>query len=132
MTGPAHVLIVDDNADLRDALGMLLESEGYCVVQAGDGQQALDFLAIGANVGVIILDLMMPVMDGATFLARKARGVHADVPVVVFSSAPSAGIERFVGVVAVVPKLEGIEGLLAALRMHADLGPNVTEGAFHV
>jgi CheY-like chemotaxis protein len=123
MAGPAHVLIVDDNADLRDALGILLESEGHQVMEAADGQLALDALASGASVVVIILDLMMPVMDGATFLAHKAQGVHAEVPVVVFSSSPSLGLEGFAGVVAVIPKLDGIEGLLEALR-RAGAAPN--------
>ncbi len=131
MARPAHVLIVDDNADLRDALGMLLESEGYHVVQAVDGHRALYVLESGATVDVIILDLMMPVMDGVTFLEHKACGVHVEVPVVIFSSSPSPAVERFAGMIAVVPKLEGIEGLLAALRRAVGVEFYPAEGAWH-
>jgi len=132
MTVPADVLIVDDNTELRDALGMLLQSEGHHVVEAANGQLALDALATGANVDVIILDLMMPVMDGATFLARKARTIHADVPVMIFSSAPTSAVAGLAGVVEVVVKLEGIDGLLAAVRRAAATGLCTTRGAFHV
>ena len=125
-------MIVDDNADLRDALGMLLRSEGHHVVEAANGQLALDLLVSGAKVDVIILDLMMPVMDGATFLARKARTVQAGVPVMIFSSAPSSGVEGFAGVLEVVPKLEGIGELLAALGRATGIWPSAIEGALRV
>jgi two-component system chemotaxis response regulator CheY len=117
VVGPAHVLIVDDNADLRGAVSLLLQFEGHAVVEAADGQLALDALSAGTRIGVIILDLMMPVMDGRTFLAHKARGDHAAVPVVIFSSSPCQDFAGFAGVIAVVPKLEGIHGLLAAIQL---------------
>ena len=89
---PAHILVVDDNADLRGAMALLLESEGHGVVEAGDGRQALEALSAGPAIGVVILDLMMPVMDGPAFLAHKATGNHASVPVVIFSSSPCVGV----------------------------------------
>jgi CheY-like chemotaxis protein len=116
MAGPAHVLIVDDNEDLRDALATLLESEGHLVIEAADGQLALDALASGPSFGAIILDLMMPVMDGVTFLEHQSKGIHADVPVVIFSSSPFSGLERFAAVTSVVLKMDGIEALLAAIQ----------------
>ncbi|MGE5048530.1 MAG: response regulator, partial [Deltaproteobacteria bacterium] len=111
----------------------LLEFEGHAVIEAADGQLALEALSAGPRIDVIILDLMMPVMDGETFLAQKASGDHAAVPVVIFSSSPHPGFAGFAGVIAIVPKLEGIHGLLAALRL---LGltrtqPYPTDGAKH-
>src|ERR1700730_14927422 len=111
MADLANVLIVDDNDDLRDTLAILLQSEGHHVIEAADGQLALDALASDPSLGVVILDLMMPVMDGPTFLEHKARSTHASNPVVIFSSSPSVGLEGFAGVVSVVPKVDGIESL---------------------
>jgi CheY-like chemotaxis protein len=115
----SDVLVIDDNDDLRAALTILLQCEGHHVIEAADGQRALDAMASSPSLDVIVLDLRMPVMDGTTFLQHKAQGAHADVPVVIFSSSPPVGLERFADVSSVVPKLDGIEGLLAAIR-HAE------------
>lgn len=115
----SDVLVIDDNEDLRTAVTLLLQSEGHHVIEAADGQLALDALASSPGFGVIVLDLKMPGMDGATFLEHKSRGAFADVPVVIFSSSPPPGMERFAGVTSVVRKMEGIDGLLAAIR-HAE------------
>lgn len=98
-------------------MALLLQSEGHAVIEAADGQLALDALSTGPHVGVIILDLVMPVMDGRTFLAHKAIGDHAGVPVVIFSSSPCLGFASLAGVIAIVPKLEGIHALLAAIQL---------------
>jgi CheY-like chemotaxis protein len=134
MADPAHVLIVDDDADLREALVTLLQSEGHHVIEAANGQLALDALASGPGIGMVILDLMMPVMDGLTFLAHKARGAHAAIPVVIFSSSPSIGLEGLAGVSSVVPKLVGIEALLAAIRRAKGAAslPCAPAGGLHV
>ena len=129
MFGLGHILVVEDNADLRGALAMLLESEGHQVNEAADGKLALEALASSIRVRLVILDLMMPVMDGPTFLAHKARGLHAAVPVVIFSSSPSAALESWPSVVCTVPKLDGIDGLLGAIR---DIdGAAAVRGAMH-
>jgi CheY-like chemotaxis protein len=110
-------LVVDDDEDLRDGVAILLRSEGHHVTEAADGRLALDALASGPSFGLIILDLVMPVMDGATFLRHKSKGAHAGVPVVVFSSTtPAIRLEGFDAVASVVPKLDGIDLLLAAIR----------------
>ena len=123
MADSANVLIVDDNQDLRETLAVLLESEGHHVSEAADGQIALHALALDPNLGVVILDLMMPVMDGPTFLEHKARSSHASTPVVIFSSSPCVGLEGFAGVVSVVPKVDGIESLLVAIRNAESAAP---------
>ena len=131
MTGPAHILVVDDDVDVRGVVLSLLESEGHQVIEAADGRLALDAVASSKTFDLIILDMMMPVMDGATFLEHMSRGPHASVPVVIFSSSPFDGLERFANVNSVVPKLDAIEGLLAAIRNvnRVEHAPRATPGA---
>jgi len=64
------ILVVDDHSDLRDALVVLLEHEGYRVADASNGAEALDYLRSGAPVNALIVDLDMPVMNGWDFLAE--------------------------------------------------------------
>lgn len=81
------ILLVEDDADIRSALCSILEDEGYEVVSAADGQEALSALRAGARPAVILLDLMMPVMDGADFRAAQLRDPRfADIPVVVLTA----------------------------------------------
>ena len=62
-----EVLVVEDDADLRESLSQALRDHGFTVTQAADGQQALDLLKSGIRPGVILLDLMMPVLSGWEF-----------------------------------------------------------------
>ena len=64
-----RVLIVDDEADIREAMADYLEQNGYRVSQAADGAEGLE-LAIKDKPDVILLDLMMPVMDGHAMLDK--------------------------------------------------------------
>jgi signal transduction histidine kinase len=114
----ASTLVVDDDCDLRFALVAMLEAQGHRVVEAEHGRDALDQLAKAAP-HLIILDLTMPVMDGRTFLEEKAKGRHAAIPVIVFSSTAHPGVESMAGVVGVVHKLAGVEALLAAIERAA-------------
>jgi len=68
------ILVVEDDPATRAGLVSLLEAEGFAVRSAGNGQEALDVLE-GAAVPprLILLDLMMPVMDGWQFLAERRR-----------------------------------------------------------
>jgi len=115
MTGPGSILLVDDDAEIRECLAACLRSEGHLVVEAENGQLALNALASRTTFRLVVLDLRMPVMDGPTFLVGKAKGEHAALPVVIFSSSPYPGLEGLAGVVAVIAKTEGIEILLAAI-----------------
>ncbi len=91
MTG-AHVcaqpiLVVDDDADIRDLLAQLLSDEGYEVITAADGREALARLRQLPRPCVILLDLMMPVMNGPQFYAEQQRDpTLATIPVVVISA----------------------------------------------
>jgi len=86
---PAHcpVLIVEDDADLRDMMAQLLQLEGYPARTVSNGREALDYLEHVEKPDVILLDLMMPVMDGWEFRRRQMDDpAFAKVPVVVLSA----------------------------------------------
>jgi CheY-like chemotaxis protein len=85
---PQPVLIVDDDLDIRETLRFVLEDAGYPVYVAGNGKEALEVLE-GANPlpGLILLDLMMPVMSGEDLLAvlKKVKAL-ATIPVTVVTA----------------------------------------------
>jgi CheY-like chemotaxis protein len=86
-----HILIVEDDKDLRDSLRDALELEGYAVVGVEHGAAALQHLGTGARPCVILLDLMMPVMDGWTFRTEILKDqTLAAIPVVVMTAAGPA------------------------------------------
>ncbi len=81
------VLIVEDDADLREMMAQLLQLEGYPARTVSNGREALDYLEQVEKPDVILLDLMMPVMDGLEFRRRQMSDpAKASVPVVVLSA----------------------------------------------
>jgi CheY-like chemotaxis protein len=86
--GTEHpVLVVDDDRDVRESLGVLLGAEGYRVVEAADGDDALARLRTGEEPCLILLDLMMPRKNGWEFRREQLRDPRlAAVPVVVLSA----------------------------------------------
>jgi CheY-like chemotaxis protein len=70
---PVAVLIVDDEADTRQALTCCLEDEGYRVDEASDGQEALAVLRVSVEPLVVLLDYMMPRLDGRGVLTAVAQ-----------------------------------------------------------
>ena len=84
-----RVLIVEDDRDTREMLSRFLELEGFEVSSAANGRLALDALQ-NAHASVIVLDLMMPVMDGWQFRQQQIRDPRlASIPVVVVTAAGS-------------------------------------------
>ena len=81
--GQFTVLVTDDDQDIRDGIEIYLKNEGYRVLKAADGHEALELLDIN-DVHVIILDVMMPKMDGiaATFKIREQR----NIPIIMLSA----------------------------------------------
>ena len=78
-----RVLVVDDDSSIRELLSTALEDDGYEVVPATNGQDALSVVQRW-RPDVIVLDLMMPVMDGWTF-AKRLRELD-EIPIVVLSA----------------------------------------------
>jgi CheY-like chemotaxis protein len=85
--GAAHqILVVEEDRDLRGAVGQVLEEEGYAVFSASNGLEALQLLEQGRPC-MILLDLMMPVMNGWQLLEkRKAENKYGEIPIVVMSA----------------------------------------------
>lgn len=69
----AQILIVEDDDDLRAVVSELLRDLGYRVATAMNGRDALEYLRANRPPGLIVLDLMMPVMDGVEFCRRRLR-----------------------------------------------------------
>jgi CheY-like chemotaxis protein len=112
-----HILIVEDDVDLREAICDVLTESEYQVTGASDGKEALDLLrAPGApRPCAILLDLMMPVMSGYEFRdAQKADPALADIPVVVMSARWSGKDE--IDADEFIPKPIEVDRVLAALR----------------
>lgn len=87
------VMVIDDDADIRTAIQDLLEGEGFATVGAADGQAALNLLADSRNrPAVILLDLMMPIVDGWTFCKiRQGIVTLMEIPVITISAASTTG-----------------------------------------
>jgi CheY-like chemotaxis protein len=80
------VLIVEDEVATRDILIEILAKDGREIVTAGDGQEAMERLAKLQRPRVILLDLMMPRMDGREFLRRQSDDPSiANIPIIVLS-----------------------------------------------
>ena len=91
----ATVFIVEDDVDTREMLGRFLELEGYRVETAANGKLALERLGSGVGPCVILLDLMMPVMDGWQFRQAQVQDRSlAGIPVIVVSAAGRERLEK--------------------------------------
>ena len=78
-----HILIVEDDKDIREAVAIYLKSQGYEVFQAGDGVEGLEMLE-REEIHLAIVDIMMPRMDGIT-MTMKIREKH-DFPCLLYTS----------------------------------------------
>ena len=87
-SGPCGgILVVDDDPDIRDSLREVLEDEGYSVACVGNGREALEYLHRSPRPCLILLDLMMPIMDGWQFRReQKADADIAGIPLVVITA----------------------------------------------
>lgn len=111
-----QILLVEDDSDVRAALADFLESEGFEVVTAANGLEALELLGSGVQPRVILLDLAMPVMDGREFRQRqKADPRIASIPVVAFSAGRDVAS---LDTQEVMPKPVDAEHLLEVVRKY--------------
>ena len=111
------ILVVDDDADIREALCSILEDENYRVASAADGREALD-VAAEERPSLILLDIMMPVMSGTEFRAAQlADDALRDVPVVILSAdARCIDVGRLLGAAATLSKPFEPSALLDAMK----------------
>ncbi len=112
------VLIVDDDPEIQEALATLMVEAGYAVHRADNGAQGLAQLALAREPMVVLLDLMMPVMDGVEVCRRLAanpalRGEHA---IVLMSARRGLGHGDCPAADAVIAKPFDIEALLALVE----------------
>jgi len=115
--GARRILVVEDDADLRESVAQSLLEEGYDVEVAGDGRAALNALdRVGADL--VLLDLMMPIMSGWEFRERQRNSpAFAHIPVVVMSATSTleaAAIEA----ADLLPKPLSLPELLQMVRRH--------------
>jgi CheY-like chemotaxis protein len=124
MTRPADpycpVLIVEDDADLREMMAQLLTLEGFDAATVSNGREALDYLHHASIPSVILLDLMMPVMDGWEFRRRQqADPTLAPVPVIVLSALDQARAGK-IHAEAFLKKPLDFDRLLSLVRTYCD------------
>lgn len=109
------ILVVDDEEGIREILQMSLEIEGYTVFTAGNGREALDFLANSAEPGLILLDLMMPVMNGREFIEKISTiKEYANIPVVLVTAYNDRAVD--IRVKEIISKPLEFKKLLSVVR----------------
>lgn len=113
--GRSVVFVVDDDYDIREAVSDVLVSEGYSVLTAADGSEALETLRGGFRPDVMLLDLMMPRLSGVEVIdaLRKDESLR-EIPVVVCSANRGYGADDL-GVLDVLRKPVSVDELLEAV-----------------
>lgn len=111
------ILVVDDEPLIVMALEAVLEDEGYQVVTAANGKQGLERLAEAPRPELVLLDMMMPVMNGSAMLkAMAADPSLSDIPVIILSSLPEeAVLARTTGAALILRKPYTVDRVLEAI-----------------
>lgn len=112
------ILIIEDDHDIRETYRQLLELEGYEVVTASNGKEGLELLKRMGRPSLILLDLMMPVMNGWEFLAaQKGDQALANIPVVVVTAA-GKDKEKSVEAAGYIKKPVELQSLLDTVKQY--------------
>src|SRR5690242_6077201 len=120
MAGATRILVVEDDADLRSVIRDILEAESYEVLESGDGVDALAKLRSGPPPSLILLDLMMPRMNGWAFMDEvRVFPALRQVPIVVVSAYGSGDGVRLAGATGYLRKPFEVETLLEMVSRHA-------------
>ena len=122
-----EILVVEDDEAIRGLVSEVLRDDGYDVTEAANGAEALAYVN-HHKPDLIVLDLMMPVMDGWAFVERCRRHARcADVPIVVTSAShdlpKTAERLRSYGVRTCLAKPFDVDGLLALVERYAPAEP---------
>lgn len=86
----SNILIIDDVSSNLLLLESILETEGYAVIPVDNGKEALEMLKGSANIKLILLDIMMPDLNGYEFLDQKNQLLGEDIPVIIVSAKTDA------------------------------------------
>ena len=114
MPAYGRILVVDDNARALRAMSELLKFEGFSVLTAQNGLDALNKMRTADHISLVLLDLWMPVMDGWEVLRRKRSDADiAEIPVVVLSAVPPVSLD---GARIILKKPVDIEPLVSTVR----------------
>jgi CheY-like chemotaxis protein len=118
------LLLVEDDADIREDLADLLVEEGFEVETAADGRAGLEALRRRGGWSLVLLDLMMPVMDGWAFRRAQLNDpALAGIPVLLLSGAADLrSSAATLGAAAAIQKPFQLDALLGAIRRHAAPG----------
>jgi CheY-like chemotaxis protein len=123
VTSRATILVVEDESDLRNTVAEVLQLDGYEVETAGNGREALELLDDGLEPTLILLDVMMPEMDGRAFRRHQLdHPDYADIPVLIFTSSQDADLTEF-NAVEILRKPIGIDALLDAVESYTGSDP---------
>jgi len=106
MRASGPVFIVDDDRDIRETLAEVLEEKGFEVITAKNGSEALKILrGMATSPSVILLDLMMPVMDGYKFLEERREDPRiASIPVAIITAGHGVDPTRLGNGAPIIPK----------------------------
>jgi two-component system response regulator VicR len=119
-----HILILDDDPTILSFLQESLQDEGYQVTTATNGREGLQHLQ-RQRYDLILLDLMMPVIDGERFVAELRRLGLTEPPIILLSADRNvAGKVRSLAVTAGVPKPFSLDDLLILVARHLPVGPS--------
>jgi DNA-binding response OmpR family regulator len=115
--GCRDILLVEDDQDIREALRDLLQTEGFSVFEAENGKTGLELLSTIPEPCLVLLDMMMPVMNGWEFIERKrSHNDIATIPVIIVSAIAESVSDATVR--GIVKKPIDVEGLLHFVREH--------------
>lgn len=119
----AAVLVVEDDDDVRDAMVELLQAQGYEVLSAANGLEALACMRARPDLSLVLLDLSMPIMDGWECREQMLKDAAlAKLPVVLLSGTSSIAAEQNeLSAAAVLPKPFAPRALLAVVARHGRL-----------
>jgi two-component system, OmpR family, response regulator CpxR len=119
------ILLIEDEEDIRDAVATLLEMEGFRVAQCVNGEEAWAWLSAHPPPDLVLLDLMMPVMDGQALLSRLTRERMLEgVPIIVLSGSPF----HPPGAVAYLRKPVAVDPLMDMVRRYLPSSAKGPEG----
>lgn len=123
MNAPCRILLVEDDSAIREGVAECLAAEGYEVGQAAHGKEALEWLRREGRPQLVVVDLVMPVMNGAELISRmRADPSLKGVPLVLMTAAiPSPGGGQVPQADGVLMKPFELDDLLAMVAHHCRL-----------